>query len=263
MKKINLLVLLMIMVSFEITALPFARAVNFTNDEVSERYKIYDEIMGRDEDWKLKTDRKGIKVYHRKVSLTPIKAFKGVTELKTDLTSMCAFLMDIYNFPSWIVMCDSVELLKPADEDMDKINQVSYAVYTINRPPWPIKPRDNVVCAIVSQDLETLTLRVKAMSLPESIPHKKEFVRCPLLMIEWKLRPLNNGNIELTFETVIDAGGWVPAWIINFYLVDIPYSTIMKVREQMPFKERYKQKKIRWLEVPPSHKKTTHVGTNR
>ena len=126
MKNINLLVLLMIMVSFEITALPFARAVNFTNDEVSERYKIYDEIMGRDEDWKLKTDRKGIKVYHRKVSLTPIKAFKGVTELKTDLTSMCAFLMDIYNFPSWIVMCDSVELLKPADEDMDKIKMIKH-----------------------------------------------------------------------------------------------------------------------------------------
>jgi hypothetical protein len=253
----------MIMVSFEITDLPYAKAENFTNDEISERYEVYDEIMGRDEGWKLKTERKGIKVYHRDVSLTPIKAFKGVAELETDLTSMCAFLMDIYNFPSWIVMCDSVELLKPADEDVDKINQVAYAVYTINRPPWPVKPRDNVVCVTAAQDPNKLTLKVKAMSLPEAIPLKKGFVRCPLLMIEWKLRPLVNGNIELTFELIINAGGWVPAWVINFYAVDIPYRTILNIRKQIPFNEKYKQKKIRWLEVPPSHKKTTYVGMNK
>jgi hypothetical protein len=171
--------------------------------------------------------------------------------------------MDTKNFPSWIVMCDSVELLEPVDEDVDEINQVIYSVYTINRLPWPVKPRDNVVCVIAAQNPNTLTLRVKAMSLPESVPHKKGFVRCPLLMIEWKLRPLVNGNTELTFELIIDAGGWVPAWIINFYAVDIPHRTILNIRKQMPFKEKYKQRKIKWLKVPPSHNKTNTVGANK
>ena len=136
-------------------------------------------------------------------------------------------------------------------------------LYTVNKPPWPVKPRDNVVYAIATQDPDTLTLRIKSVALPESIPYRKGFVRCPLLMIEWKLRPLDNGNIDFSFETTIDAGGWIPAWVINFYAVEIPYKTILNIRKQMPFKEKYKRKRIKWLRVLPSHNKTGDLVTRK
>lgn len=242
---------------------PFSRAGNSEKGELAERFKIYDETIGGNEGWKLVKENKGIKVYHRKTSLTAIKVFKGVAELETDLTTLCAFLMDTCNFPSWIVLCDSAELLEPADEDADKIDQVVYHLYTVNRPPWPIKPRDNVIYSVATQDPETLTLRIKAVSVPDAIPYKEECIRCPLLMVEWKLRPLNNGKTEFTFETLIDVGGWVPAWAINFYAVDVPYTTIQKIRKQMPFKDKYRQNKIKWLKVPPSHAKATDMVMNK
>ena len=74
---------------------------------------------------------------------------------------------------------------------------------------------------------------------------------------------MDNGKTEFTFETIIDAGGWVPAWAINFYAVDIPYTTIQKIRKQMPFKNKYKRKKIKWLEVPPSHVEATDMAINK
>ncbi len=233
----------------------FSQEKHEDNDEIAKRLKIYDETMGDDDGWTLAKDKKGIKVYHRKIDITPIKVFKGVAELETELTPLVAFLMDVHKFPSWIVMCDSAEVLKSTGEYVDEIDQLVYCVYTVNRPPWPVKPRDNVIYAVATQDTETLTLRVKGLALPEYIPHKKGFIRCPLLMMEWKFMPLDNGNLEFTFETVVDVGGWIPDWVINVYSVYIPYMTIQNIRKQMPFEEKYKQKKIKWLKAPPTHMK--------
>ena len=232
---------------------------NEDNDEIAKQFKIYDETMGGDQGWTLAKDKKGIKVYHRKVNITPIKVFKGIAELETDLTTLFAFLLDVHRFPSWIVMCHYVEVLKSTGEDADEIDQVVYHVYTVNKPPWPVKPRDNVLYVITTQDPETLTLRVKGFALPDYIPHKKGLVRLPLLMIEMKFTPLDNGNTEFTFETVADVGGWIPDWVINVYSVQIPYMTIQNVRKLMPFEEKYKQKKIKWLKVPSSHMKANNV----
>jgi len=241
----------MAVVFIEMIIPSFLTAADFNADEITAKFKAYDETMGGDEGWNLKRDKNGIKVYHRKTSLTPINVFKGETEVETDLSTMCAFLMDVYNFPSWVLMCDSIEALVPVNEDVDDINQVVYCLYSINKPPRPVMPRDNVIYAVVTQDPDTLTLRVKSVSLPELIPHKKGFVRCPMLMVEMKLRPLDNGNIEFSFETSIDPGGWIPAWVINLYAVEIPYKTLLNIKKHMPFKEKYKQKKIKWLKVPP------------
>lgn len=241
------------MLLIEMTNLPFSRAVNFSQDEISEKFKIYNKTMDVSEGWQLMKDKKGIKVYQRKTSLTPINVFKGVAELETDLKTLVAFLMDVYKFPSWIELCNSIEFLEPVNEDTDKIDQVHYYLYSINRPPWPVKPRDNVIYTIVAQDSKTLTLRIKSISMPDSIPHKKGFVRCPLLMVEWKLKPLDRGHTELAFEVIIDAGGWIPAWVINFYAVNGPYTTILNIRKQIPFDKKYKEKQIKWLKIPTEH----------
>ncbi len=227
--------------------------------EIEKRFKIYEETIGASDGWTLAKDKKGIKVYHRKVSLTPVKVFKGVAELETNLTSLIAFLMDVHKFPSWIVMCDFVEVLKSTGEDAHKIDEVVYHVYSINKLPWPVKPRDNVVYAIATQDPETLVIKVKAISLPDAIPHKKGLVRCPILMMEWQFKPLANGNTDFSFETIVDAGGLIPKWISNFYSVYVPYMTIQNIRKQMPFEEKYTLQKLKWLKLPPAHMKTKNV----
>jgi len=253
MKHLRLILFLIIILLIKMTNPPFSRAENFNRGELAEKFKIYNKAMNASEGWQLMKDKKGIKVYQRKTSLTPINAFKGVAELETDLKTLVAFLMDVYKFPSWIDLCNSVEFLEPANEAVDKIDQVHYYLYTVNRPPWPVKPRDNVIYTVVGQDSKTLTLRIKSISMPDSIPHKKGFVRCPLLMVEWILKPLDKGHTELSFEVIINAGGWIPAWVINFYAVNGPYTTILNIRKQIPFDKKYKQKQIKWLKIPTAH----------
>ncbi len=248
-------ILIFLLMSLMLIAIPNSvlSQTKYDNEsEIKKRLKLYHEVMGTDEGWTLAKERKGIKVYHRKVDITPIKVFKGVAELESDLTSILSFLMDVHKFPSWIMMTDSAMLLKPVDEDRE-LEQVVYYLYTVNRPPWPIRPRDNVVYAICAQDPETMTVRVKALALPEYIPHKKGFVRCPILMMEWKFKPLNNGNTEFTFETLVDVGGFIPDWVINCYSVAIPYMTIQNIRKLMPFEDKYRRKTIKELKLPPSH----------
>jgi hypothetical protein len=259
MRAIKLVLVVACLIVTVMTHKAFSQAKNDDNDEITKGFKIYEETMGGDEGWTLAKDKKGIKVHHRKVDITPINVLKGTAELETDLTTLLAFLTDLHNFPSWIVMCNSVEVFKSTGDDADEIDQVVYSGRVVNRPPWPVKPRDNVIYAILTQDPETLTLRAKGISLPDSIPHKEGFVRCPLLLMEFRLRPLDNGNTEFIFETVVDVGGWIPDWVINVFSVRIPYMTIQNIRKNMPFEEKYTQKRFKWLKVPPSHMKVRNV----
>ena len=270
MKPFGLILFLMIMLLTEMMKPPFSRAVNFDQRELAERFEIYNKAMDVSEGWQLMKDKKGIKVYQRKTSLTPINALKGVAVLEADLKTLVAFLMDVYKFPSWIDLCNSIEFLEPVNEDVDKVDQVQYYLYIINRPPWPVRPRDNVIYTIATQDSKTLTLRIKSISMPDSIPHRKGFVRCPLLMVEWKLKPLDMEHTELAFEVIIDAGGWIPAGVINFYAVNTPYTTILNIRKQIPFDKRYRQKQIKWLKTPTannlphaSYSNSSSLGKNR
>jgi len=36
--------------------------------------------------------------------------------------------------------------------------------------------------------------------------------------------------VEVTYELIMDPGGYIPAWIANIVLKDIPYFTLEKLR---------------------------------
>jgi hypothetical protein len=220
----------------------------YKTGDVTKGWEIHKQYIGGDQGWKLKKNKKGIKIYVRKVSISPILSFLGVVELETDLSTVVAFMTDVSQYTSYMQMCNHAEILQHVSVT-DKI------FYTINRPPWPVKPRDNIALSKWAQDPDTLIVSGKCLSLPEFLPHKKEFIRCPLLLIDFSLRPLDNGNTEFTFEAIVEVGGWVPNWVVNFCLVDTPYTGIMRIRKLMPFDNKYKKQKLQWLKLPPSHQK--------
>ncbi len=220
----------------------------YKTEDINKGWEIHKQYIGGNQGWKLKKNKKGIKVYVRKVVISPIFSFRGVVELETDLSTVVAFMTDVSQYTSYMQMCNHAEILQHVSIT-DKI------FYTINRPPWPVKPRDTVALSKWTQDPDTLIVSGKCLSLPEFLPHKKEFIRCPLLLIDFRLRPLDNGNTEFTFEAIVEVGGWVPNWAVNFCLVDTPYTGIMRIRKLMPFDNKYKKQKLQWLKLPPSHQK--------
>ena len=48
---------------------------------------------------------------------------------------------------------------------------------------------------------------------------------------KWVFTPLENGKTQVYHQFGGDPGGSIPAWIVNMFLVDGPYKTMLGLQE--------------------------------
>lgn len=205
------------------------------------------DAMNPDE-WKLVTDRDGIKVYMAHDDDARIKTFRGVSVMPLeDYKSIGAF-MDDYDFVAgWLHMVSEIE-------DLGRESPYDREVYITTRLPWPVSDRDTPLWVGLEQDPETYAVRIPFRHLPGRMPEKDEFVRIPNMEGFFLWEPLEPGQARLTFQVVLDPGGYVPAWLANLILRDIPYFSMKRLRRVINL-ERYQGVHHGYYEVPPAWRK--------
>lgn len=198
-----------------------------------ESWEQWENIFGKtDKQWKLMKEKNGALIYSRHVDISTVNAFKGIVELETDLNSLTALLLDCEYYPEWMRLTHVSEIVK-------KVSETEYYRYTINRLKWPLKSRD---CSIYNKGFynpDTGAVMLRFEHKPDYVPREKKYIRIPIIIGYYMITPLPNGNVKLTFEAVVDMGGWLPSWIVNFYLADVPYGTFESIQNIMPL-DRYK-----------------------
>jgi hypothetical protein len=208
------------------------------NIDETERWKLYYEVVGGDEGWKLVKDRKGVKVYSRLTHVSPTKAFRGIMNIKANLDELVAFIADPYAYPVYIYSVRAAEVLQY------KTNNDYYFRSEV-KVMWPIAMRDSVTHTYWRKDPETGKVIMDCIGIPELIPEKKGFIRVPLVFMSLVVKPGEDGIHEIVFEGVIEAGGWIPSWAENLCIWWVPYRSLLYVRNNRPFEnERYQNKKI-------------------
>jgi hypothetical protein len=201
------------------------------NIDETERWKLYYEIVGGDEGWKLVKDKNGIKVYSRLTPVSTIRAFRGVMNIEADLDELVAFIADPYSYPEYIYACREAEVLKyQTDND--------YYFRSVVKVIWPIAVRDSVTHTYWRKDPETGATIMDCIGIPELIPEEKGYIRVPLIFISCRVTPGKNGIHELVFEGVIEAGGLIPDWAANFCIWWTPYKSFLNVRNKRPFEQK-------------------------
>lgn len=199
-------------------------------------------VLAGEEGWKLVQGKDDINVYLRKTPISPIKVFKGVMELDIEFSRLVALIWDGEGYTNWLMLCSEAELL-------EVVSDTEAYLYTMNQPMWPVKKRDNICHRTIYQDPETLAVTVETCLAEDYIPEKKGRVRVPLLMGYGKVTPLENGKVELIYEVLCDVGGWIPAWIINYYAVNTPYTTFQNLKKMLPL-DKYKDVRYSFITYP-------------
>jgi hypothetical protein len=246
MKQIKITFLPVFIALLFMTSFAFSKTKLNHTDE-TERWKLFDEIMGVDEGWKLEDDEKGIKVYTRMTRVSPIKAFKGVTQVKADFQTMVAFLADRNAYPSYVYLCDKVEILKQkSDADV--------YLHTISKPPWPVNQRDMVSHNLWFYKPEEKIAVMNCIAVPELIPEIDGHVRIPLAFIQVTVKAKENGMVEIVFEGVCQPGGWIPDWVANFCVTTTPFFTLTNIKDKRPF-EKFFGKTVSFLQSSSLTKK--------
>lgn len=169
-------------------------------------------------------ERGEVSTWVRPVEGNPIKAFRGQVEVPYPMLTALAVLSDIPNFPAWVFQCHAAEMREAWGKEHARI---------MIKGIWPVSDRDVIVHSRLEQDPATLAITVYSRATDQVLPPQDGYVRLPALDNIFRLEPLPDGWTRITFQTFVDPGGSIPAWLANFVSTRAPLTTLRGMKEQM------------------------------
>lgn len=166
--------------------------------------------------------REGINTWARKAEGMAVKEFKGVTEVHNSMLQVLAVVSDVSNLPNWIFNCKLAE--HPADLPANQ-------KYMQFRGIWPASDRDALVQSVATQKEDRSV--VVTTTHVGGYPERDSFVRMPYLHNEFRLIPLKDGWTRVEFETRVDLGGLVPAWLAGLVSTKAPLVTLEGLQREL------------------------------
>ena len=168
--------------------------------------------------WSLKKDKDGIKIYTGSLENSKFKTVKVECIVKSSLTQLATLLLNAESQPKWVFSTKSAYITR-------KISPSEIYYYAELNTPWPISIRDMVIDLAITQDPVTKIMTVHADNIDKIIPVKVGKIRVPITEATWTVIPLQENKIKIIYSIRIDPGGEVPAWMVNLFIVKIPYET--------------------------------------
>jgi len=176
--------------------------------------------------WNFVKQKDGVSIYTRKEENSPLKAFKGVMELRADLEKVYLLVADAQNFNGWDKSIRDIRLLA---YEKDKFS-LYYLIYDL---PWPLTDRDICAEARIEIDEGSGQRIIASRSLPERVPEKPHMVRIRRYWQRWTLQSLAAGTLRITLEGFADPAGSVPSWLYNMVIVDTPLKLMREIRKRL------------------------------
>lgn len=198
------------------------------------------------DDWVLKRDRDGIRVYTRDIADSPYDAVRAEGILKGELLSAIAIVRDVDACAEWAALCK-------LSSELEVVSPLELYVYTHNDIPWPVSDRDAVTHVLWEQDPGNYTISMRASVVGGKMPEKKGVVRIAKGITSWDFIPQDDGTVQAVMEAHVDPSGPTPAWLTNMLLVDAPFDTLQGLRRLLQ-SGRYDNAKLEFFSAPPANR---------
>lgn len=174
--------------------------------------------------WKLKSDKKQMKVYTLKVPGETWLKIKIIGRLNARLASILT-LMRNPDAAADVGMFDS-HYLEGSDPVKDGIDP-KLVYYTFKQKLFPpFKHREFVVRSEFSQDPVNKEMKFNFVGVPDKLPIDKRYHRVTQMHNKWRYTPLENGEVEYEFiYDAVDPGGYFPYALANWLIPSmLPYA---------------------------------------
>lgn len=176
-------------------------------------------------EWKLRKDRDGIMIYTRMAEGSNLKEYRISAEFNCTVEKVYNFLMDIERRTEWAINCKGVDIIDSVARGI--IYHTGYAV------PWPLADRELILINESEISADRKEARLLTLASDYEYPLPEESVRIRKYREAVRLKEIKPGQTEYTTEGYADPGGKVPAWIVNMFLVDGTYTSLVRIRESV------------------------------
>jgi hypothetical protein len=192
-----------------------------------------------DENWVLKTNDDGVKIYTRKVANSNIKAIKVECNFDATPAQLVAVIMDVKNSEDWLYRTSSNYIVK-------QVSPSELYYYSMIEVPWPITKRDFIAHIKVTQDAATKVITIDAPCVTDMVPVKANVVRVADSKGKWVITPIGDGKVKIVYTLHADPGGSIPAWLSNMFATQGPAESFKKLKIQLK-KPAYKNIKLDYI----------------
>lgn len=160
-----------------------------------------------------------VSTWVRAVEGAQVKEFRGEVELPHAPLQVLLALDNVEDFTDWVYRCKRSERI------------VGKGVYMRFHGIWPVSDRDAVLQSTASIESDRVVIRTTV--LEDVKPAEKHYVRIQALQNSFDVIPLANGGTKLIFQTFVDPGGILPAWISNVVAKDGPFETLTDLKKYL------------------------------
>ncbi len=192
------------------------------------------------QDWVIKKNKGGVKVYVRDQAGTNIKELKFSTTIEASLSTIAAVLTDVKGYDEWSYGALNSRVVKRiSDTEVHYYSEVDF--------PWPFDNRDVVLHSKFWQDKKTLALHSHSTSSHWMEKESDDIIRIKKCEISWVFTPVGNGKVQVDYFLNSDPGGSIPAWMVNLAADQGPLNTMTLFKEMLK-KEKYRNSKLAYVE---------------
>ncbi len=202
-------------------------------------YSLLVTVHGQ-EDWTLRQDKDGIKVFSRSTDRTNFDEFRATMELNQSIHSFLAVIMDIQNLDKWSYHVKNPRLLQQKEDSL----QIYYTEVSM---PFPFSDRDAVFMNSFTWKSDSSLLLIDIEVHPNYLKENENFVRIPFGKGLWRVKVTGQNQLNVMFQLQIDPGGNVPAWLANIFVTTTPTYTLKKLREIIA-EDKYQNQRFEWLD---------------
>lgn len=172
--------------------------------------------------WELVKDKDGIKIYTRTTEGSKFRTYKGEAILTIGMEAMYRVLTDLDNYDQWVYSCSESRLLSKMDTN-------EYTYYSIMSLPWPFDNRDMTTRMKVIRGNDTIRFSTSLVQGKQAL--QKGLVPIAAYEEVTTLVKINDRQIKMIMEGYFEPGGTLPAWVINMFLSEGPYESLMTIKK--------------------------------
>jgi hypothetical protein len=176
--------------------------------------------------WKLKSETDGIKVYTSPVLDSKVKAIRVECNYQATLSQLVTVLLDVKGCTEWVYHTKSCVLLK-------QVSPSELYYYSEVSLPWPAQNRDFVAHLIVTQDEDSKIVTMDGPAVNGLVPVKDGIVRVAQSKGKWIITPIGKDEIHVEYTLQTDPGGNIPAWLVNLVSSEGPVQSFKSLKQQL------------------------------
>ena len=176
------------------------------------------------QNWTFLYKADGIEVFTDGASPPTFKA-EGI--LDVDVVDILAVFCDVPRRTEWVRNLGESRVIQ--DNHFDRA--LIYSRYNL---PWPASDRDSLIETNYTNDYRNgeVTIQFHAVAT-EGEPPIKGVIRIPKVTGVLHLKILAKGTTAVRYEVNLDAGGWLPIWICNFFIRDAPIQMLRAMKQRI------------------------------